>query len=145
MIGKHVFLSYCHDNAKDAEKLHNDLIAAGESVWWDRDILPGQDWKMTIRQAMKDSYAVVLCLSKQTQQRTTTGIYPEALDAINAYREYRPGEVFLIHARLNDCEIPPIEIDGTRCLDRLQCVDLVPAVQTGRGSAAVDRRVAEGT
>lgn len=96
MPAQHVFLSYCHDNARDAERLRKDLVAAGETVWWDQDILPGQDWKQAIRQAMKDSYAVVLCLSQESQQRVTTEIYPEALDAIAALREHRPGAVFLI-------------------------------------------------
>ena len=126
MNAKHVFLSYCHDNAREVKRLREDLVAAGETVWWDQEILPGQDWKREIRQAMKHSCAVVLCLSKESQQRVTAGIYPEALDAITAMREYRPGEVFLIPVRLNDCEIPDIEIDALRQLDRLQYVDLFP-------------------
>lgn len=123
---KHVFLSYCHDNQAEVAKLHDDLIAAGEAVWWDQDLLPGQDWKLEIRKAMRNAYAVVLCLSEETAHRITSGIYPEVLDAIAAYREYAPGSVFLIPVRLSDCEIPLIEIDATRTLDRLQFVDLFP-------------------
>lgn len=123
---KYVFLSYGRDNKAEVAKLHSELIAAGEAVWWDQDILPGQDWKLEIRKAMRNAYAVVLCLSQETAARTTSGIYPEALDAIAAYREYSPGSTFLIPVRLSDCEVPPIEIDGTRTLDRLQFVDLFP-------------------
>ena len=130
---KHVFLSYCRDNATEVAKLRDDLIAAGEAVWWDRDILPGEDWKFAIRQAMKDCYAVVLCVSMETEARATSGIFPEALDAIAAYREYAPGGIFLIPVRLSSCEIPPFEIDGTRTLDRLQYVDLFPAAQRSAG------------
>ncbi len=82
---------------------------------------------------MKDSYAVVLCLSKETDARATTGIFPEALDAIAAYREYAPGSIFLIPVRLSECTIPPIEIDATRTLDRLQRVDLFPAAEWSKG------------
>jgi len=103
-------------------------------VWWDQDILPGQDWKFEIRKAMRNAYAVVLCLSQETAARTTSGIYPEALDAIEAYREYSPGSTFLIPVRLSDCEVP-IEIDGTRMLDRLQFVDLFPSAQRATGLA----------
>lgn len=124
---KHVFISYCHDNLAEVIRLREELIKAGEDVWWDRDIKGGEDWKFAIRQAMKQSYAVVLCLSEECQKRLTSGIYPEALDAIAAYREYAPGSIFLIPVRLTDCEIPPIEIDATRTLDRLQYVDLFPA------------------
>ncbi|MEM9266593.1 MAG: toll/interleukin-1 receptor domain-containing protein [Cyanobacteria bacterium P01_F01_bin.13] len=129
MAKKHVFLSYCRDNANEVNRLHGELLAAGEPVWWDQDILPGQDWKLEIRKAMKDAYAVLLCLSKETGERTTSGIYPEALDAIKVYRNYAPGSIFLIPVRLSECDIPMIEIDDTRTLSRLQRVDLFPADQ----------------
>lgn len=126
MAKKHVFLLYCHGNRADVASLRDDLERAGETVWWDQDILPGQDWKQELRRAMKDSYAVVMCLSREAQARTTLGIYPEALDAISVFREYAPGSIFLIPVRLSECEIPFIEIDATRSLDRLHYVDLFP-------------------
>ena len=124
MAKKHVFLSYCHDDAAEASDLRNDLIAAGENVWWDQDILPGQDWKLEIYRAMNQAYATVLCLSAQSAIRATSGIYPEALKAIELLREYSPGSVFLIPVRFSDCLIPPIEIDSTRRLNGIQYVDL---------------------
>ena len=93
-------------------------------VWWDQDILVGQDWMYVIRETMKRCHAVILCLSKKCLDRRESGIYPEALDAITAYRKYRPGEIYLIPVRFSECSIPSIEIDGTRTLDRLQYVDL---------------------
>ena len=126
MAKKHVFLSYCHENHDEVSRLRDDLIEAGESVWWDQDIVLGQDLKMAIRQAVRDSYAVVLCLSKEAEARTTSGIFPEAADAIGHYREYAPGGVFLIPIRLSECNIPPLEIDATRTLDRLLYADMFP-------------------
>ncbi len=41
--------------------------------------------------------------------------------------------IFLIPIRLSQCEIPPIEIDATRTLKRLQYVDLFPGAQYGPG------------
>jgi hypothetical protein len=130
---KHVFLSYCHDNRDEVARLREDLIAAGESVWWDRDILPGEDWKFAIRKAMKASYAVVLCLSAEIEGRSQSGVYPELLDAINIYRELTPGSIYLIPIRLSPCEIPPVEIDATRTLDRLQYLDLFPGTRRAAG------------
>jgi TIR domain len=92
---KHVFLSYCHDNVQEVTRLRDDLINAGEQVWWNKDILPGKEWKNAIRVAMKQSYAVVLCLSKESEARFASGIYPEVLDAIAQYRQLAPGGVFL--------------------------------------------------
>lgn len=124
---KHVFISYCHENTVDVGQIRDYLIAAGENVWWDQDIKGGQDWRFEIRKAMKDAYAIVLCLSVESASRITSGIYPEAADAIAAYREYAPGSIFLIPVRLSECSVPQIEIDGTRTLDRLQYIDLFPS------------------
>ena len=129
----HVFLSYCREDIAEASRLRNDLNTHGIDVWWDQLILPGQDWKHTIREAMKQRSAVLLCLSSQCLQRTRAGIYPEALDAIAAYRQQRPDEIFLIPVRFSLCEIPSIEIDDTRTLDRLQGVDLFPADRWNNG------------
>jgi hypothetical protein len=126
MAKKHVFLSYCHDNSSEVARLREELMAAGETVWWDRDIKVGQDWKFEIRQAMKNAYAVVLCLSEELERRITSGVNTEILDAISAYREYGSGKIFLVPVRLSACEIPPFEIDGTRTLDRLQYANLFP-------------------
>jgi hypothetical protein len=133
MAKKHIFLSYCHDNESDVAQLRDELIAAGEAVWWDKDILLGQDWKQEIRRAMKDSYAVVLCLSKELAVRVESGVFPEVSDAISVYRKQAPGGVFLIPIRLSACAIPDIEIDDTRTLDRLQSTDLFPVAKRGAG------------
>lgn len=123
----HVFLSYCRDNQIDVARLRDELIKAGEVVWWDKDdILPGQDWKQKIRKAMRESYAVVVCLSVELQARKQSGVYPELYDAISEYRQQSPNSVFLIPVRLSDCDIPQIEIDDTRTLDSLQFVNLFP-------------------
>jgi hypothetical protein len=133
LMKKHVFVSYCRDNAEDVTKLREDLVAAAEVVWWDQDITGGQDWKFEIRKAIREAYAIVLCLSKESEARKTSGIYPEAAYAIDSYREYAPGSIFLIPVRLSECAIPPIEIDGTRTLDLLQHVDLYPSSQRPAG------------
>lgn len=125
-LKKYIFLSYCHDNESEVNMLRKDLIDAGEKVWWDKDIKPGQDWRLEIRNAVKNSYAYVLCLSQESQLRTTAGIYPEALDAISVFREYTPGSIFVIPVRLSNCEIPSIQIDSFRTLDSIEYVDLFP-------------------
>jgi hypothetical protein len=108
-------------------------MRAGERVWWDKDILPGQDSKQEIRNAMKESYAVVLCLSAGLSNRLKSGVYPEMRDAVAAFRQMRPGSIYLIPVRLSKCGIPDIEIDDTRTLDRIQYVDLFPAPKRRKG------------
>lgn len=132
-IKKHIFLSYCKDDQEEVSHIRDALVASGETVWWMMDIKGGQDWKTEIRKAMRTAYAVIIVFSKQTGSRITSGIYPEVLDAVNAYREYAPGEIFLIPVRLSECDIPPVELDGTRTLDRLQWIDLFPEGERSAG------------
>lgn len=129
MTKNHVFLSYCHDDMFAVSKIRDSLISAGEVVWWDQDILGGQDWQWAIRTAMSESYAVVLCLSQHLEQRLQSGVYPELLDAIKSYRRQAPGSIFLIPVKLSPCKTPDVEIDDARTLDRLQAIDLFPDSQ----------------
>lgn len=136
---KHVFLSYVRENSADVERLRNDLIGAGEAVWWDRDIPAGANWRHEIRKALKDAYAFVLCLSKAMEKRSRSGAYPEVRDAIAMYRELAPGGIFILPVRLDDCDVPDFEIDSTTVLTDLQQVDLFPDVER---PAALKRLVA---
>ena len=133
MDTKHVFVSYCHDNKDEVARLVEDLEAAGEAVWWDEDIPGGRDWKEAIRMAMKNACAVVVCLSPELTERYRSGVYPEVRDAITTFRQYKPGHAFIFPVKLAKCEIPPIEIDDTRTLDRLQCIDLYPESKRAAG------------
>ena len=128
MDKKHVFMSYCHDNEEEARRLVDDLESAGELVWWDNYILGGRDYKEAIREAMKNAYAVVVCLSPElVKGRHRSGVYPELRDAIAAFREYSPKHSFIFPVRLAECDVPPIEIDDTRTLERIQYIDLFPS------------------
>ncbi len=138
-----VFLSYCREDIVEVSRLREDLIAHGIDAWWDKNLLPGQDWKHEIREAMKRSSAVILCLSAKGLARSRSYIYPEVLEAIAAYRQRRLGEIFIIPVRLSRCEIPSIEIDDTRTLDRLQVVDLFPANRWDRGIRKIVKSIGQ--
>lgn len=133
MAAKYVFLSYCHENKLEVSQLRDDLINAGETVWWDEDILTGEELEYTISQAMRQSYAFVLCLSEKCEQRIASGIYPEIRDAIATYRNYKPGSAVIFPVRLSDCDVPPLRIDSTTTLDKLKYVDLFPPAKRAEG------------
>jgi len=131
---KHIFISYCHDNKDEVARLVEELKNAGESVWWDEDILGGRDWKEAIRMAMKDAMAVVVCLSPElTEERYHAGVYPEIRDAIATFRKYGPGHAFIFPIKLGKCDIPLIELDDTRTMDRLQSINLYPESKRAAG------------
>jgi hypothetical protein len=126
MSEKHVFISYCHDNKGEVARLVKDLKNAGKSVWWDEDILAGRDWKEAIREAMRNASAVLVCLSPELTERYRSGAYPEVRDAIATFRQYGPGHSYIFPVRLAECQVPSIEIDDTRTLERIQHIDLFP-------------------
>lgn len=121
---KHIFLSYCRENKQAVAALREDLLQAGEAVWWDDDILGGQNWKLEIRNAMRDAYAFIPCLSKEYEGRIQSGMYPELRDAIAAYRKLSPGSIYIIPIKLSPCSLPDLEIDDTHYFDSLQYYDL---------------------
>ena len=136
---KHVFISYLRENRQQVARVRDTLQAVGEPVWWDGDLLPGADWSRELRRQVDAAYAIIFCFSAESAARTSSGMYPEALDAIRIYRELAPGNIFIIPVRLSECQIPDVEIDATRTLRSLQYVDLFPESAWGAG---IDKIVA---
>ena len=126
MHKKHVFLSYCHDNYEVVSKLYNHLETLGEKVWWDRNIMPGQNLKSEITKAILDSYAIIICFSNELYSKYKSGVFPELREAISIYREYPSSTIFIIPIRLSECQIPYIEIDSTTRMDNLLYIDFFP-------------------
>ena len=100
-----VFLSYAHADADAVRALYNRLVADGVDAWLDKEkLLPGQDWELEIRKAVREADVVVVCLSKQFNQR---GYRQKELSIARDGADYMPeGEIFLIPARLEECEVP---------------------------------------
>lgn len=126
MSTKEIFLSYAQVNKAKAGQLREDLQDEGYLVWWDQDILTGKGWRREIRKALKNSGAFILCMSKEAEVKTRSGIYPEARNAIDIYRKHKPGEIFIMPVRFSECRIPDLEIDSGTMLEDLQHVDLFP-------------------
>ena len=100
-----VFLSYAHADAAAVRSLYNRLVADGVDAWLDKEnLLPGQDWEREIRKAVREADVVVVCLSKQFNQRGYR--QKEVRIALNEAEMMPEGEIFLIPARLEECEAP---------------------------------------
>ena len=64
-----VFLSYARKDDKDfIERLRDDLVAHGKSVWWDREAMEsrGRGFPLEIRDAIWRSDRVVVINSRAT-------------------------------------------------------------------------------
>jgi hypothetical protein len=134
MTQKHAFLSYCRDNQADAKSLHDELLVAGFNIWLDsKNLIGGAQWKREIRNAIKESFAVIACFSEEVERRDRSGMFPELRDAIEEYRSVTPGTVYLIPVRFSECSIPDVSIDSTTTLNDLQYIDLFPATKKRDG------------
>ena len=60
---RHVFLSYCHDDADFAQILKERITAGGFATWKDLDLRAGDNWRAEIDDAIKEALAVVLVVS----------------------------------------------------------------------------------
>lgn len=122
----HVFLSYVREDTDAVDRLQADLEAAGLRVWRDtEDLWPGDDWSMKIREAIQgDALVFLACFSTASAARNRTYQNEELVVAIEAFRQRRPDEPWLIPVRLDDCAITDREIGAGRMLSSLQRVDL---------------------
>lgn len=98
-------------------ELYRRLQSDGLNPWLDEeDLIPGQAWETEIRKAVRSSAAVLVLLSKGSVAKTgfVNKEIKAALDVADAQPE---GAIFVIPARLEECELP----DRLR---HLHCVDL---------------------
>ena len=112
-----VFLSYASQDEPAARKLYDALKREGWiDPWLDKvSILAGQDREVEIPQAVRESDTVVICLSRHFKQAGTQ--QREMRIALDANMEQPEGEIFIIPARLEECDVP-------QSLKRYQSVDL---------------------
>ena len=58
-----VFISYSHANRDVARAIASQLTTAGASVWWDRELIVGQDFDATILRELNGARCVVVIWS----------------------------------------------------------------------------------
>ncbi|MBK8619488.1 MAG: SUMF1/EgtB/PvdO family nonheme iron enzyme [Anaerolineales bacterium] len=83
--------------------LYTRLTQDGVDAWLDKaKLLPGQDWELEIRKAVREADVVVVCLSKQFNQAGFR--QKEVRLALDTAMEKPEGEIFIIPARLEECD-----------------------------------------
>ena len=66
-----LFLCHSKDDKPKVRELYHRLVADGFDAWLDEEnLLPGQDWDLEIRKAVRESDVVVVCLSKGAVTKT---------------------------------------------------------------------------
>jgi len=99
-----VFLCYAHVDAVSVYSLYEDLIREGVDVWLDKaKLVGGDEWENEIRKAVHDSDVVIVCLSRQFNQR---GFRQKEVRIALEDAQFLPrGEIFIIPARLEECDV----------------------------------------
>lgn len=98
-----VFLCHAHADRDAVRALYTRLTNDAVDAWLDKEkLLPGQDWELEIKKAVREADVVVVCLSKQFNQAGFR--QKEVRLALDTAMEKPEGEIFIIPARLEECE-----------------------------------------
>lgn len=125
-----VFLCHCSEDKDAVRSLHDKLLTSGHLPWLDeKQLLPGQDWDLEIRRAIRRSHVILVCLSDKTIVKRGY-VQKEIVRALDIADEQPEGAIFVIPAKLRPCDVP-------ERLRRWQWVDLTATEGYARLEAAL--------
>jgi hypothetical protein len=101
-----VFLCYVPEDETEVRRLYTRLKNDGIDAWLDKEkLLPGQDWQLEITKTVKNSDAIIVCLSFQFV--TKEGFVQKEIKlALDVAGEKPEGTIYFIPVRLDECTIP---------------------------------------
>ncbi len=104
-----VFLCHSSNDKPAVRELYQKLRAEAEDwidPWLDKmKILPGQNWRIVIEEAVEASDIVIICLSNHSVNKEGF-VQREIRYAYDLALEKPDGVIFLIPLRLEECEVP---------------------------------------
>lgn len=102
-----VFLCHASQDRPVVQELYQRFLVEGWiDPWLDvKNILPGQDWRVAIEEAVESADSVIICLSTNSVKKEGY-IQKEMRYAQEISLEKPEGTIYLIPVRLNDCDIP---------------------------------------
>ncbi len=109
-IEKRIFLAHASEDKAQVRTLYAQLRAEGFAPWLDEeDLLPGQNWRVVIPNAIRDAAIFVACLSSRSVGKQGY-VHTEFRTALAAYGERPPERIYIIPVKLDACEIPNLQI-----------------------------------
>jgi hypothetical protein len=101
-----VFLCHSSSDKPAVENFYNILINDGVDAWLDKkNLIPGQDWKIEIPKAVRNSDVVIVFLSSSSITKEGF-VQKEIKIALDTADEKPDGTIFIIPAKLENCEVP---------------------------------------
>ena len=120
-----VFLAHASEDKEAVRILHRKLTDRGFQPWLDEiDLIPGQNWPVAISEAIRRSDVFLACLSQWSVSKHGY-VQRELRTALAAYGERPPGTIYLIPVKLDECDVPDLQMPelGIRLRD-FQWLDL---------------------
>ena len=120
-----IFLAHAREDKSQIRKLYADLRTRGFDPWFDEeDLEPGQIWKVEIPTAIRQAGIFLACLSSQSVGKVGY-VQSEFRLALSALAVRPSGTIFLIPVRLDECDVPNLQIpDLGMSLRDIQWVNL---------------------
>jgi hypothetical protein len=101
-----VFLCHASADKENVRQIYRRLTEGGFKPWLDdEDLMPGQDWKTEIPRAVRASHVVLVCLSNHSVGKFGY-VQKEIQIALDVAEEQPEGTIFIIPAKLEECELP---------------------------------------
>ena len=104
--GPRIFLCHAKEDKPRVRELYRQLKTAGYHPWLDEeDLLPGQDWDLEIRRAIRSSKLFLACLSKASIDKRGY-VQKELKMGLDELDQMPEGKIYLIPVRLEECKVP---------------------------------------
>jgi formylglycine-generating enzyme required for sulfatase activity len=101
-----IFLCHAKEDKARVIELYQQLKATGYSPWLDEeDLLPGVDWDLEIRRAIRGSAFFLACLSKESIDKRGY-VQKELKMGLDVLDEMPEGKIYLIPVRFEACDVP---------------------------------------
>lgn len=99
-----IFISYAHEDYKEAAKIYDTFQRKGLNVWLDKKSLrPGERWKVAIENAINESRYFVALLSSTSVSKKGY-VQKELRLAMEVLDKIPDDDIFIIPLRLDKCE-----------------------------------------
>jgi len=105
-----IFLAHASEDKELVRMIYSKLVSTGFQPWLDEvDLQPGQNWRTEIPKAIRKSEIFIACLSQRSVQKQGY-VQKEFRLALDTYAEKPTDTVYLIPLKLEDCEIPDLQL-----------------------------------
>jgi len=120
-----VFVSYSRKDEEIVREIVSRMTEAGVKLWVDYQNLElGANWRKSIeREIPKSRYFLALLSSSMLSKKGY--VHKEIKTALYVLDEYPDSDVYIIPARLDDCEVADHQFS------KLNYIDLFPNIETG--------------